>query len=149
MTEVAGSQKPANQRCAAPCFLSQTASIPQQFSQRCRRNCTNPEVDTLIALYLHRLLATYIKLNLSLLMSFLMGQRMEEQFRKWKNVCGQVSLLCGSCYEFFGQNLASSSKKLLRFDMLNDLICKPHQIKIYMTETIQICLVNTIPLCFD
>lgn len=70
MTEVAGSGKPANQRCAAPYFLSQMASIPLQFNQRCQRNCTNPEVDTLIALYLHRLLATYIKLNLSLLMSF-------------------------------------------------------------------------------
>lgn len=75
---------PANQRCAAPCFLSRMVSIPQQCDRGCQRNCTNPPVETLIALCLHRLLPTYIKLNLTLPMSFLMALRKETQFPKWK-----------------------------------------------------------------
>lgn len=54
-----------SEMCHSP-FPLRMASVPQQCDQGCQRNCTNPSADILIALCLHRLLATYIKLNLAL-----------------------------------------------------------------------------------
>lgn len=59
VTEVSGSGRPANQRCAAPYFLSRMASIPQESNWGCLS--LNPSAETLIALYLHRLSATHIE----------------------------------------------------------------------------------------
>lgn len=118
MTEVAGSGKWANQRCAAPYFLSRMASIPRQFNQGCQRNCTNP-----FSWYFNSSLFTQAfghlhQVKFNTVDDLFNASEMETQFHKWEKWSNYRSVVT-YCQSVCGQAAFSKAPKRRRICCIN------------------------------